>query len=389
MLNMKKFSSTEESNSPSLDLGSLENNPNYKPEDTGAETIIEPPIVDAPTTDEPIIAETIVDKPIENEEIGGKPILEDKSSLTTDNKPETQKPLEVTDEMILKNLSEKLGREVTSFDDFTQKPKELDEDIKAINEWKEKTGRPIEDFFKYQKDYSEVSDLDIAREFLQIEYPTFTKEDINLELEALMPSEDDLDGEAAKKSLDLKKLAIKGRKVLDGFKVELSKPSTENYTPEVKQKLEFADNIQKQMDANNGQQKEYADNISKVALSSEGMKLNLSDDLNIDFKISDEERKELPTLINDMPHWRNEDGSWNHKAVVDDAIKIKHFDKMLRLAYEQGQNSGKDNIIKDAKNSTLGDPKGAEQSTSKKKGTIEGIDKLLGKQSMKTRFGNK
>ena len=143
------------------------------------------------------------------------------------------------------------------------------------------------------------------------------------------------------------------------------------------------------MDANSGQQKDYADNISKVALSSEGMNLKLSDDLNIDFKISDEERKELPTLINDMPHWRNEDGSWNHKAVVDDAIKIKHFDKMLRLAYEQGQNSGKDDIIKDAKNSTLGDPKGAEQSTVKKKGKIDGIDKLLGKQSMKTRFGNK
>lgn len=394
-LSMKNFSSTEGESSKSLDLSSLETNPNYKPEGGGEPSGDEPtgnepsgvePTGNEPSGDEPTGNEPTGDEP-NNKPEGGEP---SGSSLKTNDKPETTDVVpEVTEEMILKSLSEKLGKEVTSFDDLTQKQVELDPDIKAINEWKEKTGRPIEDFFKYQKDYSEVSDLDIAREILQIEYPTFTKEEINLELERFTPSEDDFDTDAAKKSLELKKLAIKGRKTLESFKAELSEPSTSNLTPEVKQKLEFADNIQKQIESNKGQQKEYSDNILKTSLSTESMKLNLSDDLSIDFKISEDDRKAIPSLINEMPHWRNEDGGWNHKAVVDDAIKIKHFDKIVQLAYEQGLNSGTDNIIKDAKNSTLGDPKGVEQGVGKKKPIIEGIDKLLGKQSMKTRFGKK
>jgi len=381
-LSMKSFGSSTEEAKDSLDLSSLETNPNYKPEVTETtETVEKTEVVEK------------VEAPVEKTELETTEapkeveVVEDKSSLKPNEPITTDVVPEVTEQMILKSLSEKLGKEVTSFDDLTQKQVELSPDIKAINDWKEKTGRPVEDFFKYQKDYSEVSDLDIAREALQIKYPTFTKEEIELEMDSYKPSEDDFDTDAAKKALSLKKFAIEGRKVLEDLKVEFETPSTSNLAPEIKQKLEFADNIQKQIDSNKGQQKEYSDSILKTSLSTESMKLNLSDDLSIDFKISEDDRKAIPSLINEMPHWKNEDGGWNHKAVVDDAIKIKHFDKIVQLAYEQGLNSGTDDVIKTAKNSTLGDPKGVEQGSGKKKPIIEGIDKLLGRQSMKTRFG--
>jgi len=383
---MKNFSSSEEESAQSLDLSSLETNSKFnattsedgQPPAEGENTEAIKPTENINTGEGSNNSEP------SNISEGGEP---SESSLNTNNEPEQPNAIEFTDEQLFKNLSEKLGREITTYDDLSQNTLELDEEVKAINEWKEKTGRPIEDFFKYQKDYSEVSDLEIAREFLQIEYPTFTKEEIELELGNLAPSEDDYEDDAAKKALELKKIAIKGREVLETYKADLSKPSTSNLAPEIKQKLDFAEDIKKQIEDSEGQQKEYLDNISKIALTTESLNLKLSDDLNLDFKMSEEDRKEIPNLINEMPHWRNSDGSWNHKAVVEDAIKIKHFDSMLKLAYEQGQSSGKDNIIKDAKNSTLGNPQGAEQGTGKRKPIIEGIDKLLGKQTMKTRFG--
>ena len=59
-------------------------------------------------------------------------------------------PEEVSEELILKRLSEKLGREVKSFDELTESKNPLDKDpyLKGLADWREKTGRPIEDWIK-------------------------------------------------------------------------------------------------------------------------------------------------------------------------------------------------------------------------------------------------
>lgn len=405
-LNMKNFAKSSGGDTPkeSLDLESLENNPRYTaPEAEGGEipeaqeTVQEGAAAPEDNKPEGADAPEGGEAPKEGEEPkseGGEAPTD--SSLTDSNIPNEPTPSvvvpEVTDDLIFKSLSEKLGKEIKSFEDLQQVPQvELDPQIKAINEWVEKTNRPIEDFFKYQKDYTDVSDIDIARESLRIEYPTLTTDEINLEMERFVASEDDLDNEAAKKNLELKKYASQGRKVLDSLKAELGEPSAREYTPDVQSKLDYAEKVQKQIGDNESQQKEYFQNITQAADTYESLKLNLSDDLSIDFKVPDTAKKELPTLINDMPHWHNEDGSWNHQAVVSDAVKIKHFDAMIKLAYEQGQSSGKDNILKDAKNSTLGNvPTGTDQGTGTKRPIIEGIDKMLQRhQGQKIRFGKK
>jgi hypothetical protein len=404
-LNMKNFAKSSGGDSPNevIDFKSLEENSNFKASQEGVEAPVvqegaQAPENNIPEGTEGVEAPVVQEGAEAPEGVKAKPEgaeAPEGSSLKEPNKPVEPTPQvkvpDVTDEMILKSLSEKLGREITSYDDLPQKALELDPQVKAINEWKEKTGRPLEDFFKFQKDYSEVSDVDVARESLRIEYPTLTPDEINLEMERFISTEDDLDSETAKKNLELKKYATQGRKVLETLKVDLGQPSTGDYPTEVKTKLEFAEQIQKQIDANKSQQTEYAQGITSAADSYEAMKLKLSDDLVLDFKVSDTDKKAIPNLINEMPHWRKEDGSWNHQAVVEDAVKIKHFDAMIKLAYEQGLNSGKDTILKDAKNSTLGNvPAGTEQGTGTKKPIIEGIDKMLERhQGQRIRFGKK
>lgn len=396
------------------DFTYLENNPSYKPNPTVEEPLENKPDGEGSTgssskNNEPDLTgeSPTLDKPNDNEPIGSesnnipeepKP-LENKpdregstGSSLNNNEPDLtgQEPTKITDELLLQNLSEKLGRELTSFDELVPSSVEIDPQVKALNDWKEKTNRPIEDFFKFQKDFNEVSDLDVAREFLQIEYPTLTSDEINLELEQFVASEDDLDTDIARKNLNLKKYAIEGRSVLEKMKADLGEPSENTLTPEIKEQLDFAKQVQEQINTNQEQQKSYIEGITQAALDTDNMKLDLSDDLSINFKISDEDKKDIPSFINEMSHWKTEDGSWNHKEVVQDSIKIKHFNDILKLVYEQGLNSGKDEVIKQAKNSTLGNSTSmkGEQSQGQSKAVIEGIDELLKQhQGMSLRFG--
>jgi hypothetical protein len=81
-----------------------------------------------------------------------------------------------------------------------------------------------------------------------------------------------------------------------------------------------------------------------------------------------------------MPRWVNPDGSNNYDAMVEDAVKLEHFQDIIKLVYEQGVSAGSDQVIKDAKNSTLGEGGSPDQGGGGKKShNIEGIDELLDK----------
>ena len=349
-----------------------------------------PENTDLGSQDEPVI-EPVNPTP---ENIGNDELPEN-SSL----EPETQEPpiqnelnnkVEINDELALKYLNEKLGKQVNSFDELievkVENPLNDDPYLKSLYEWRQKTGRPIEEFQKYQKDYNSVDDFEVARELLQLEYPTLTSDEIQLELERYAPDDLDDDREAAYKRLELKKLATRGREVLSSFKADLEKPSEALLSPELKQDLELTRTVKENYARQQEETKVYSENIRLSSQKTETFEINLGDDLKLNFRIPDESKKELPTLIETMPHWRNEDGSWNHQAVVNDAIKIKHFDDMLKLAYEQGLNSGKEELIAETKNITLDSVNNTPQPNSSAKVQIEGLDDYLGSRGVKLRF---
>lgn len=314
--------------------------------------------------------------------------IEQNSSLTSDRGNEgIEKPtipnsiFDPTEDQLFKHLSDKLGREVKSLDDLKPKEVKIDSQVEALNQWKEKTGRPIEDFFKFNKDYSGVSDIDIAREALQLEYPTLSREDIELELSTkFIQNEDDLDIDIARKNLELKKYATKGRQALEQMKGDLGQPSDYVLTPEIRQEVEFAKEMKKQIEDNKAYQTSYNEGINNATNQTESVPLKLSDDLSIDYKVSQEDKRSLQSFINEMSHWRNEDGSQNFQEIVKDSVKIKYFDNIVKLAYEQGLNAGKDQIVKDAKNITIDQSNNmnTQQNTGRKKLVYENFPKYFG-----------
>tara|TARA_R110000851_G_scaffold291462_2_gene445813 strand:+ start:7995 stop:9188 length:1194 start_codon:yes stop_codon:yes gene_type:complete len=393
-LKVKNFSS-EGGGDSDLGFKDLENNPNFNkdPEEGKAEAEAAAKLAEEAANkdnDGEPSGEPNNDKGEPSGAPSGEPSGEPESSLK-DKDPEGDKSKEVSNEDYFKNLSEKLGREVSSFDDLNQKtenPLDKDPYLKSLSEWREKTGRPLEDWIKFQKDYSKMEDIDVAREILQVRYPELDESGIELELEQYIAVEEDLDREQAMKTHQLKKLAIEGRRELGELKSALDLPDTSVLTPEIQSQLKFVEEIKADVKVSTENQKFYDTKISETSSALETIELNLGEDLKLDFKVSEEDKKGMPDMIATMPRWRNEDGSWNHKAVVEDGVKLKNFDKMLQLAYEQGVNSGTDNVIKDAKNSTLGnqDNKGSQQGNRQKGDIIEGgIDQLLEKKTLKFR----
>lgn len=332
-----------------------------------------------------------VDEPVEPTE-PAQPESEPSSLKPTLPDSEPEEDFNFNEEKTFEYLSEKLGKDIKSFDDLKSVKQEnpLDEDpyLKEFYDWRKKTGRPIEDWIKYQKDYSKLSDLDVAREFLQHEYPSFTPEEIDDELESFQSSDDDLEDDIRNKARQLKKYATKGRAVLQDLVSDLSDVSPNVFTPEIKEDLELAKQVKENYIKSQKQQEDYNKNITSVTNSVDSLKLDLADDLSIDFKIPDESKKTLPEMITSMPHWKNEDGSFNHKAIVEDAVIIKHYKQMLKLAYEQGVNSGKEDIIKQTSNTQLGEPIPMSSVPTGGKGIeIEGFDDFVGS-GMKLKFKN-
>lgn len=369
----------DSSETPKLDFSHLENNPNYKPEDTP---------IDEPTDDEP--TDEPVDTPSETADVPADQPVDTPPVDEPVDTPPADEPVQpqITDELIFSALSEKLGREVKSYEDLTQaKAEELNPQLKEINDWSKRTGRPIEDFFKFQEDFSKVSDEEIARRFLQEKYPMFNEAEIAYKMQSMLPSDDDLEEDTLRKNMELKMFASEGRTHFDSLRQELNTPANNFMTDEVKQKVQAFDQFQKQLQGQQQAQKSYYEGLVQASGMSDKVKLKLSDELSIDYNVSEEDRKSIPEFINEMPHWKNPDGSWNHQAVVNDALKIKNFPEMLKLAYEQGVNSGKSDILKTENNITLDSPANpSPKDGGKKKMTIEGADKLFGTQGLKFRF---
>ena len=333
--------------------------------------------VQEPEKEEEVKEEVTEDKQEVSTEQEVVPNIE--SSLTEENQTEPVQ-LEVTDDVVSKYLSEKLGRQFDLAELTTpvepENPLDKDPYLKELVEWRDRTGRPIEDWVKFQQNPEELSDVDVARRFLQNEYTD--EEIVEYELNKLLPNELDDDSESNKKKIELKKLAIKGRNFLKSMKSELNTPSEKTLSPEIQSDLQLLEQIR----TNAEQQKQSAEVYQQALVSqtkqADIFPIKLSDDLEINFKLSDVDKNNLPKFINEMSHWRNEDGSYNHKAIVDDGILIAHKEAIFKSIFDQGVAVGKESIDKEVKNITLDKPKETLQNNDKKI-QVEGLDAFFGR----------
>jgi len=366
----KDFSNTDQGNNEPPVLEVLENIEST----TTPETVVTEPVV-IPVVESGVEANTSNEKV--EQEVVTVPV-------------QTQVTAEINDDSVFNYLSGKLGKEVKTLDDLIpQSVNPLDSDpyLKNLVEWRNKTGRPLEDWAKYQKNYDEMSDIDVVRESLQLKYPMLTPDEIDSELSKFIPDEDeDTPQEIRSKNIEIKKFAHDGRTLLNELKSDLGKPSEGfGLSEEQKSDLELARQYKESQAGQSQAVLEYSNNVKQASFDLGKVSLKLSDTLSIDYNVSEQTKKELPDFINTMPHWRNADGGMNFKAVAEDSLKIKHFDDIMKIVFEQGLSAGKDEVLKTTNNVNLTEPNRS-QVVDTNAPIVEGLDRMFGLTNNKIRF---
>lgn len=305
----------------------------------------------------------------------------------------TPEPTGLDDTSVMSYLSEKLGRDINSLEELNQVKEvrvesELDKDpyLKSLYEWKQKTGKPIEDFVKYQRDINSLDDTTVAREYLKHKYPSLTDEDIEFELKAKFDSDGFDEDEARLKQLELKKFATEGRGVLESLRASLGEPLNKEslLSDEQKAGLELLDKIKSQQEQNQVQQEEYQKQLLGSVDQLTELDIVLGEDQSIKFNLTPELKQELSqNLSGNMRGWKNPDGTWNHEQVVKDAVKSLYNEKMTALAYQQGLAQGVENATKGINNVNLS-PRDVIPNDPNSGVQVEGLDQIL--QKRKRRF---
>mgnify|MGYP003624658806 FL=1 len=260
------------------------------------------------------------------------------------------------DQVVLNYLSEKLGRDIESFDDFDNTSGEAEsndfasEQLQVINDYVRDTGRSVQDYLNTQTvDLSNVSDDAVIKEYLQLENPTLTEAELSDYIAATYKTDADeyssRDTNAGK--VQLTKDARAARDYFNQIKEDYAMP-TEAGDPGVS-------------DADRG---EWLSEMEGEVNDLEGLSFSMNDQgEEFTYNLDDEARQEIMDYNSDLENffdkYVNESGDWNFDALNTDMYIMNNIDKIVRGVANQYRSKGTENVINEIKNPSFAQDKQA------------------------------
>lgn len=277
-----------------------------------------------------------------------------KGSNEPSNDSNTQ-GFEITDDVLLSRLSEKLGKELTSFDDLKPTTNKWfeDQEIAKIIEFKEKTNRSLNDFMLYQSiDTSEMDDMNAVQLKYQLEYPELTYEERQeLIKDAYKLDEDEYDESVVKRAkVRLKADAVKAKKEIEAMRKDFLLP---------KQVEQQADSI------NNGQQEESIfddkwksdrarsiDGINVLRFNVEGS------DEPFNIALTNEMKQSIKGINPEgiFDRYIDDNDNWNHNLFNADQVVLNNIQTIVNNAIKHGISIGQKKIVETASNASSKSP---------------------------------
>ena len=151
---------------------------------------------------------------------------------------------ELKEEDVLRYIKNTYDKDVSSVNDlFTEKekPQELPEDVSAFLEYRKKTGRGFEDYVKLNRNFKDMDETQLLREYYQATEEDLDAEDIQYMMEDFAyDSEVDEENVIKKKKLAFKKEIGKARKFFEEQKEMYKEPlesSTATFSKEQEEQL--------------------------------------------------------------------------------------------------------------------------------------------------------
>ena len=299
-----------------------------------------------------------------NKETAAEVAEKQTAEQNTDIKSEVERPT-IKDEDVLSYIKNRYDKDINSVDDlFSQKEntESLPEEVSKYLDFKKKTGRGFNDFVKVNKNYDEISDEQLLKEYYSLTESDLDNEDIQYLMNDKFGYDEDLDDEKdiKKKNIAKKREVSKAKKYLNDLKENYSVPleSSGSSIPketlnELEKYKEFLNQSKTTQEANQRKNDYFLKQTDKVFDSEfKGFEFNVGDK-KISYAYGDtlEMKAKQKDLNNFVKNYVGEDGlikdasGW-HKALS----AAMNPEKFAQYFYEQGKADAIGDVSKKSKN---------------------------------------
>lgn len=260
---------------------------------------------------------------------------------------------------VLNYMSERLGIEINSFDDFVDDGEDegvyqMDERIEAIAKFVQETGRSPQDWFAYQSlNPSEMDDVTAVRVNMASEYPGLNVDELN----TLISSKYNMDPDSASEEqirlaqIQLKADATRARQAIEDIRNGYA-------APEVQQQS-FEDD-RYVIDDN------WVSAMSQEVGSLTGLEFDLPNGKTFTYGIDDNYRSQLvdrnSRIDEFFDSYVDDNGKWDYDTLASHITVIDKIDEIVNSVYRQGLSDGQKGVVQNAANVKSSDaPKQQEQ----------------------------
>tara|TARA_Y100000385_G_scaffold243812_1_gene261518 strand:+ start:1097 stop:2176 length:1080 start_codon:yes stop_codon:yes gene_type:complete len=295
------------------------------------------------------------EQPVTQEQSNVIDLTGEESSLNTEetNVEETQASQsqegeEISDDQVVLNyLSEKLGRDIESFDDFDNASVEAEsnqfasEQLQVINEYVKNTGRTVQDYLNTQTvDLSNVSDDALMMEYLRLDNPNLTDAELNDYMATTYKTDKEAYSERETNAgkVQLMKDAKTARDYFNQVKEDYAMPVQAD-SPEISEE----------------ERGEWLGKMESEVDDLEGLSFSMNDQgEEFTYNLDDDARQEIKgynsNLENFFDKYVNESGDWNFDALNTDMYIMNNIDKIVRGVANQYRSKGTESVINEIKN---------------------------------------
>ena len=298
------------------------------------------------------------------EETSTEPVAEQPVEQSADEKSVVESPT-IKDEDVLKFIKNRYDKDISSVDDlFANKEQNdpLPEDVSKYLDFKKKTGRGFSDFVKANKDYTNISDEQLLKEYYSLTENDLDSEDIEYLMNDKFGYDEELDEPDVKKKKNIakKREISKAKKYLKEFSATYSVPleSSGNAVDEniLEELNAYREALKKSKTASESaqQKNEYFLKQTDKVFDSEfkGFEFNVGDK-KISYAYGDalEMKSKQSNLNNFVKKYVGDDGlvsdanGW-HRALS----AAMNPEKFAQYFYEQGKADAIDDVSKKSKN---------------------------------------
>ena len=275
-------------------------------------------------------------------------------------------------------LSERLGREINSFDELNpQQQPVADERVQAIADFVAETGRKPEDWFAYQQmNPTEMDDLTVVRVQMTQQYPNLSFDEINMlvgnkyKLDPNVYDEKDIQMSKLQLKIDASDARVDIEKIRESYKAPILE--------------EAGEDPRYSLDEN------WVRSMATETEAMEALEFDLGGNKTFTFGLDNSHRQNLinrnQNLDSFFDGYINSDGSWDYDKLNSHFAVIDNIDTIVSSAYRQGLGDGQKAVVSNAANISTDTTPTTSQNLNETNPLAQQVSQLLRANSSKMTF---